>query len=74
VSGAHVQLRVVQEALVQVTQLYRSFVSKDKHAAAKRFTEHLQAKQWDHHIFTIIQQQQMQQNAVARQETKQDNK
>jgi len=59
-AGASVDLTVVQTALVQVTQLYRAFVAKEKYAAAKRFTEHLQAKHWDQHIFNIIQQHQQQ--------------
>jgi hypothetical protein len=51
-------LAVVQEALLQCTQLYRSFISRDKFAAAKRFTEHLIEKRWDQHIYAILQQQQ----------------
>lgn len=57
-TGAHVELAVVQEALIQATQLYRAFIARDKYAAAKRFAQHLTDKAWEHHIFAIVQQQQ----------------
>lgn len=66
-SAPSISLSVVESALAQVTQLYRAFVRAEKYAAAKRFTEHLQNKKWDHAIFAAIQQ--AQQKAINRQAT-----
>jgi hypothetical protein len=60
-TGSNVELAVVQEALIQATQLYRSFVLREKYAAAKRFAQHLTEKMWEHHIFTIMQQEEQKQ-------------
>jgi hypothetical protein len=56
-SGPSVTLEVVQEALIQATQLYRSFISKGRYAPAKRFAQHLQEKMWEHSIFQTMQRQ-----------------
>ena len=53
--GPHVELAVVQEALIQATGLYRSFILREKYGAAKRFAQHLAEKQWDHAIFQCTQ-------------------